>query len=81
MGLGELFTSAVIHTVVGEAIKPTVQSVVRTPPSAANMGSLSGDVQPETLPRDSFLAGEPNYVCYAVWGVAAFFIAKYMKWL
>jgi hypothetical protein len=36
---------------------------------------------PETLPRDHFLATEPNYISLLVWGVIAYFTAKKMEWL
>ena len=78
MNLGEMVTGALVQTVVSEAVKPTVQTAMQP---SANMGALAGEPQPETLPRDSFLATEPNYTSIAVWGVVAYCVAKYFKWI
>jgi hypothetical protein len=32
--------------------------------------------QPKTLPRDHFLASDPNYVSWLVWGVLLYFAAR-----
>jgi hypothetical protein len=75
MPLGELFTSAVVHTVVGEALRPGVQGLL-SPAQTSNMGALeSGGAQPETL------ASESNFICLLVWGAAGYFFAKYMRWI
>jgi hypothetical protein len=37
--------------------------------------------RPQVLPRDHFLASEPNNVRVLVWSVIGYFVARKFKWI
>jgi hypothetical protein len=74
MALGEIITSAVVGSVVGEMVKPSARALAGQVSADATMGGLAHN--PQTLPQSRFPLGE-----LFIFGVLAYAIAKEFKWI